>query len=105
MSSPFLNSRTRSSLNEEPGSADRRSTRIWSPGATRYCFPPLTTTADSNASGLGTASDCTKGTVSKDDLPAAQRDRLDQPESSQRSDRGRSPVRDQRQRDAGDRQQ
>ena len=33
---------------------------MWSPGATRYCFPPLTTTADSELSGLGTASDCTK---------------------------------------------
>src|SRR5712664_4055545 len=55
MSLPFRSSRTRPSFNEEPGSAARRSTRIWSPGATRYCLPPLTTTADSDSSGLGTA--------------------------------------------------
>src|SRR3989449_1943502 len=60
ISLPSLNSRTRPSLTEEPGSAARRSTRIWSPGATRYCLPPLTMTADSELSGLGTARDCTK---------------------------------------------
>src|SRR5438270_392905 len=42
------------------GAATIRSTRMRSPGATRYCLPPLTTTADSELSGLGTASDCTK---------------------------------------------
>src|SRR3989454_9809034 len=60
ISLPSLNSRTRPSLTEEPGSAARRSTRIWSPGATRYCLPPLTMTADSELSGLGTARDSTK---------------------------------------------
>src|SRR5207302_9155387 len=50
----------RPSFTEEPGSAASRSTRIWSPGATRYCLPPLTMTADSELSGLGTARDCTK---------------------------------------------
>src|SRR2546427_5706265 len=59
ISLPSLNSKTRPSLTEEPGSAARRSTRIWSPGATRYCLPPLTMTADSELSGLGTAKDCT----------------------------------------------
>src|SRR6266699_2891350 len=60
ISLPSLNSRTRPSLTEEPGSAASRSTRILSPGATRYCLPPLTMTADSELSGLGTARDCTK---------------------------------------------
>src|ERR1700693_226832 len=105
ISSPFRSSSTWPSFSDEPGSAVGRSTRILSPGATRYCFPPLTTTADSNASGLGTACDCTKGTVSEDDLPAAQRHRLDQPQRRQRRDGGRSPVRDERQRNARDRQQ
>src|SRR5437899_2749223 len=59
ISLPSLNSRTRPSVSDEPGSAVRRSTRIRSPGATRYCFPPLTTTAEREPSGLGTASDCT----------------------------------------------
>src|SRR5438445_8211503 len=59
---PSLNSRTRPSFTDDPGSAAMRSTRIWSPGATRYCLPPLTMTADSELSGLGTARDCTKGT-------------------------------------------
>src|SRR5216683_2363009 len=69
---PSLNSSTRSILIDEPGSAARRSTRIRSPGATRYCLPPLTMTADvvrdarepsagtRELSGLGTARDCTK---------------------------------------------
>src|ERR1700682_1896362 len=105
ISSPFTNSRTRSSFSDEPASALRRSTRILSPGATRYCLPPLTTTADSEESGLGTASDCTKGTVSEDDLPAPQSHGLDDAQRRQRCDRGRSPVRDQRQRDARDRKQ
>src|SRR5258708_28584071 len=59
ISLPSLKSSTRPSLSDAPGSAVRRSTRILSPGATRYCFPPLTTTADSELSGLGTARDCT----------------------------------------------
>src|ERR1700694_4244421 len=126
MSTPCPNRRTRSSFRDEPGSASRRSTRIWSPGATRYCLPPLTMTADSNASGLGTASDCTKGpdgavlspperggcaVSSRRPLkymsyrPAPQHHRLDKPESRQGGDRGRSAIRDQRQRDAGDGQQ
>src|SRR5712691_1300141 len=58
---PSVNSRTRPSFTDDPGSAAMRSTRIWSPGATRYCLPPLTMTADSELSGLGTARDCTKG--------------------------------------------
>src|SRR5256885_13504320 len=58
-SPPSLTSRTRPSFTEEPGSAARRSTRMRSPGATRYCLPPLTITADSELSGLGTASDFT----------------------------------------------
>src|SRR4029077_13805259 len=105
MSSPFRSSSTRPSFSDEPGSAERRSTRILSPGATRYCLPPLTTTADSEESGLGTASDCTKGTVSEDDLPAPQRHRLDEAQRRQRRDHGRSPVRDQGQRDSRDREQ
>src|SRR5690349_95839 len=57
---PSLNSSTRPILIDESGSASRRSTRIRSPGATRYCLPPLTMTADAKESGLGTARDCTK---------------------------------------------
>src|SRR5450759_4717477 len=105
MSSPFRSSSTRPSFNDEPGSAVRRSTRILSPGATRYCFPPLTTTADSDASGLGTACDCTKGTVSERDLPPPQRHGLDHSQRRQRGDGRRSAVRDERQRDARDRQE
>src|ERR1700716_2333339 len=60
ISLPSLKRRTRPSFSDAPGSAVRRSTRIRSPGATRYCLPPLTTTADSELSGLGTARDCTK---------------------------------------------
>src|SRR6202521_5584591 len=105
ISSPFRSSSTRPSFSDAPGSAERRSTRILSPGATRYCLPPLTTTADSEESGLGTASDCTKGTVSEDDLPAPQRYGLDEAQRRQRGDRRGSPVRDQRQRDSRDRQQ
>src|SRR5205823_8167349 len=67
-SSPWLNSRTRAKLTDEPGSAARRSTRIRSPRATRYCFPPLTITADGfrgfagtgELSGFGTATEFTK---------------------------------------------
>src|SRR5216684_8578402 len=105
ISSPFRRSSTWPSFSDEPGSAVRRSTRILSPGATRYCFPPLTTTADSVASGLGTACDCTKGTVPKDDLPAPQRHGLDQAQRRQRRDGRRSPIRDQRQGNARDRQE
>src|ERR1700674_1177761 len=105
ISSPFRSSSTRPSFSDDPGSAERRSTRILSPGATRYCLPPLTTTADSEESGLGTASDCTKGTVSEDDLPAPERNGLDEAQRRQRGDRRGSPVRDQRQRDSRDRQQ
>src|SRR5450759_344113 len=54
MSEPSRSSRTRPSLIDEPGSSARRSTRIWSPGATRYCLPPLTMTAVSEPSDLGT---------------------------------------------------
>src|SRR5437867_1316 len=60
ISSPSLNSSTRPSFTDDPGSAASRSTRMRSPGATRYCLPPLTTTADAELSGLGTAKDCTK---------------------------------------------
>src|SRR5947199_9039950 len=60
ISSPSLNSSTRPSFTDDPGSAASRSTRMRSPGATRYCLPPLTMTADSELSGLGAASDCTK---------------------------------------------
>src|ERR1700681_4066110 len=105
ISSPFTNSRTRSSFSDEPASALRRSTRILSPGATRYCLPPLTTTADSEESGLGTASDCTKGTVSEDALSGRHRRGLDAPQRRQRRDRRGPPVRDQGQRDSRDRQQ
>src|SRR6267378_8553766 len=105
---PSLRSRTRPSFTEEPGSAASWSTRMRSPGATRYCLPPLTTTADRELSGLGTASDCTKRwdcslLVHKD--PPANNHRLDQPERRQGRYRGRAPVRDQRQGDARDRQQ
>src|SRR5579872_2856185 len=58
--SPSLTSSTRPSLIEAPASSESRSTRIRSPGETRYCLPPLTTTADGELSGLGTARDCTK---------------------------------------------
>src|ERR1700676_486219 len=105
MSSPFRRSSTRPSFSDDPGSAERRSTRILSPGATRYCLPPLTTTADSEESGLGTASDCTKGSVSEGALPAPQRHGLDEAQRRQRGDRRGSTVRDQGQRDARDRQQ
>src|SRR5260370_6095985 len=59
MSVPSRTSSTRSSFTDEPGSAARRSTRTLSPGATRYCLPPLTMTADNDASGLGTKGDIT----------------------------------------------
>ena len=62
---------------------------MWSPGATRYCFPPLTTTAVSEESGLGTASDCTKHgdlSVPMRYAPAPLRHRLDQPEGRQSAD-------------------
>src|SRR5260370_12977022 len=97
-SAPSLNSKTRPSFTEAPGSAARRSTRIWSPGATRYCLPPLTTTADSELSGLGTARDCTKapphswggdreagggaGALFRDDRPPTQHHRLGQAQPS-----------------------
>src|SRR5438477_737420 len=58
-SEPSRTSSTRSSFTEEPSSAARRSTRTLSPGATRYCLPPLTMTADSDASGLGPNRDVT----------------------------------------------
>src|ERR1700730_16222415 len=108
MSSPFRNSSTRSSFRDEPGSALRRSTRMWSPGATRYCFPPLTTTADSEESGLGTASDCTKHSDSPVPVsyePAPQSHRLDPPKGGQGGEGRRAAVRDQGQRDARDGQQ
>src|SRR5665213_2483397 len=54
MSEPSRSSSTRPSLIDEPGSSARRSTRIWSPGATLYCFPPLITTAVNELSDLGT---------------------------------------------------
>src|SRR5579864_8652428 len=99
--SESLKSRTRPSFTEAPGSAPIRSTRIRSPAATRYCLPPLTTTAEafvgaSEPSGLGTASDCTKRQLEAclvDDQVAAQQDRLDQPQRRQRRDRGRAAVR------------
>src|SRR5690349_15667995 len=118
-SPPSLNRRTRPSFTEAPGSAAMRSTRIWSPGATRYCLPPLTTTADSELSGLGTASDCTKhpphslgggpgsggaGPILVNGRSPPQGHRLDEPERGQGSDRGRAAVRDQGQRYARDRQ-
>src|SRR5438128_543946 len=56
-----LRFRSRLFLRRRLGPAARRSTRMRSPGVTRYCFPPLTTTADGELSGLGTARDCTKG--------------------------------------------
>src|SRR5579859_750312 len=123
--SPSCSSRTRPNLTDEPGSAASRSTRTWSPGATRYCFPPLTTTAVSNPSGLGTVRHCTSGTtvvlerqpyragvepIRVHDLPlmdhqaAPQDHRLGQPEAGQGRDRGRPSVRDQRERDPGDRE-
>src|ERR1700682_5188788 len=80
MSSPLVNSRTRSSFRDEPGSAARRATRMWSPGATLYFFPPLTTTADSELSGLGTASDCTKLSDRLVHGPASHGHGLDDPE-------------------------
>src|SRR5258708_8685736 len=83
ISSPLVNSRTRSSFRDEPGSAARRSTRMWSPGATRYCFPPLTTTADSEPSGLGTASDCTKLSDTLVPAAASHRHSLDEAKRSQ----------------------
>src|SRR5260370_4917780 len=93
-SSPSLTITTRPSLTEDPGSAARRSTRIRSPGATRYCLPPLTTTADAEISGLGTASDCTKrwDPLLEDDGPRTEHHRLDQPECRQRGDRGRAAI-------------
>src|SRR2546430_13596158 len=105
--------RTRPSLTEEPGSAASRSTRMRSPGATRYCLPPLTMTADSELSGLGTASDCTKQRLLPiygeglfvDNPASSDSNGLDDSQPGQRGDRGRAAVRDQRQRDAGDRQQ
>src|SRR6266851_5986224 len=103
ISSPLVNSRTRSSFRDEPGSAARRSTRMWSPGATRYCFPPLTTTADSEPSGLGTASDCTKLSDRLVHAAASHRHRLDEAKRSQHRDGRRSAVGDQRERDARDR--
>src|SRR5437879_12282645 len=99
ISSPSLNSSTRPSFTEAPGSAARRSTRMRSPGTTRYCLPPLTTTADGELSGLGTANDSTKhpphswggwaeragrdGVLLIDDCPASQHHRLDQPQRRQ----------------------
>src|SRR5882672_8678539 len=55
MVSPSCSRRMRPNFTEDPGSAASRSTSTRSPGATRYCLPPLTTTADSDSSGLGTA--------------------------------------------------
>src|SRR5438132_11641814 len=83
-----------------------------SPGATRYCLPPLTMTADSELSGLGTASDCTKQRLLPiygeglfvDNPASSDSNGLDDSQPSQRRDRGRAAVRDQRERDAGDRQ-
>src|SRR3989442_3791603 len=113
ISSPWLNKSTRPSLTEEPGSAASRSTRMRSPGATRYCLPPLTMQADSELSGLGTASDCTKQRLLPicgeglfvDNHASSDSNRLHDSQPGQRGDRGGAAVRDQRQRDAGDRQQ
>src|SRR5712691_6444212 len=110
---PSVNSRTRPSFTDDPGSAASRSTRMRSPGATRYCLPPLTMTADSELSGLGTASDCTKQRLLPicgegllvDNRAPSDSNGLDDSQPGQRGDRGRAAVRDQRQRDAGDRQQ
>src|SRR5690348_1270286 len=122
-SPPSAKSKTRPSLTEEPGSALMRSTRIRSPGATRYCLPPLTTTAESEPSGLGTATNCTRvlpidGAVGRSaggaqaspalrerHRPSPQQHRLREPERGQRRDRRGAAVRDQRQRDARDREQ
>src|SRR5437899_7675946 len=106
MSEPSRTSRTRSSFTDEPGSAARRSTRILSPGATRYCFPPLTTTADSDPSGLGTNGDITgpSGRIAVDEERTAERDRLYQTQAGQCFFQAEDGIRDQRQRDAGDRE-
>src|SRR5882672_2062780 len=105
ISSPLLNSKTRPSLTEEPGSAASRSTRMRSPGATRYCLPPLTMTADSELSGLGTARDCTKTRnryLLVDDRTPPDGDQTNEPQPRQRRDRGRAAIGDQRQLDARD---
>src|ERR1700758_5567702 len=120
-SPPSAKSTTRPSLTDDPGSALRRSTRIRSPGATRYCLPPLTMTADSDASGLGTATNCTRvlpihGELARSGGEQANRTlrerhgapahhhRLRYPKRGQRRDRRGTPVRDERQRDARDRE-
>src|SRR4029077_1326828 len=105
MSEPSWTSRTRSSFTDEPGSAARRSTSILSPGATRYCLPPLTTTADSDPSGLGTNGDITgpRGPLAVLQQGTAKHDRLDQSEGCERRHRRRASVGDERQRDARDR--
>src|SRR5215467_12157709 len=104
---PSWTRRTRPSLTEEPGSAAMRSTRIRSPRATRYCFPPLTITADSEESGLGTARDCTKhrkaAFLVNDGAPPGHH-RLDDPEGGEGRDRGRPSVGDQWQWNPRDRQ-
>src|ERR1700687_4456917 len=92
ISSPLVKSRTRSSFRDDPGSAARRSTRMWSPGATRYCFPPLTTTADSEPSGLGTACDCTKLGDRLVHEAGPHGHRLDQPEPRQHGYGRRSAI-------------
>src|SRR5439155_20817469 len=58
-SSPSASRSTRSRVSSDPASAATRSTRTWSPGATRYCLPPLTTTAVNELSGEGTIENCT----------------------------------------------
>src|SRR4029077_13197568 len=120
---PSVKRSTRPSLISAPGSALMRSTRIRSPGATRYCLPPLTTTAASEESGLGTATNCTRvlpihgevargagGAQSNRDLrkrhrPPPPHHRLRQSERGQRRDRGGPAVRDEREGDARDREQ
>src|SRR5258707_14864479 len=101
MSDPSWPSSTRSSFTDEPGSAARRSTRILSPGATRYCLPPLTTTADSNASGLGTNGDITgpRGALVVLQKRAADHHRLDQAQGCERGHGRRAPVGEEWQRD------
>src|SRR5215831_3949348 len=64
--SASVKSSTRPSFTSEPGSAASLSTRMRSRRVTWYCFPPLTTTADGELSGLGTARDCTKRLAHED---------------------------------------
>src|SRR5260221_11010383 len=123
-SSPSTWSSTRSKPSSEPTSALTRPTRIWSPAETRYCFPPLTTTAVADCLLSGTNVDCTTGplrpsgshetgveahrpalaeqvairrlSLPVEQQPPAQHHRLDRPHRREVGDQGRPAVGDHR---------